>query len=66
MADADKAAEQRSYDTQAAETMVNTGERAFKAKVGYKRAAPAKVDGKPAPAAPAAPAATVYENYQAK
>jgi hypothetical protein len=66
MADADKAAEQRSYDTPAAETMVNTGEHAFKAKVGYKRAAPARADGKAAPAAAAAPAATVYENYQAK
>jgi hypothetical protein len=62
MADADKAAEQKSYDTEAAETVVNTGVRTYKAKVGYKRK----------PAAPAAPAAaeqpaspTVYQNYQA-
>ena len=64
MSDADKAAERRSYDTPAAETMVNTGERAFKAKVGYKRQPPvnARPDGKAA----TAPAPTVYENYQAK
>lgn len=63
MADADKAAESRSYDTGAADTTVNRGERAFKAKVGYKRAPVAR------PAAQAAPPAaepTVYENYQVK
>lgn len=59
MADADKAAEQKSYDTDAAETVVNTGERAYKAKVGYKRA---KGAGNAADAAKPAP--TVYENYQ--
>jgi hypothetical protein len=65
MSDADKAAEKKSYDTGAAETMVNSGERAYKAKVGYKlRKAPA-ADAS-APAAAAAPAPTVYENYQAK
>jgi hypothetical protein len=69
MADADKAAEAKSYDTSAAETVVNTGQRAYKAKVGYKLQ---KVDGKAGPAAASAPAAatppapTVYENYQAK
>jgi hypothetical protein len=55
MADADKAAEQKSYDTEASETVINNGERASKAKVGYK---------KPAGGA-AAPAKPVYENYQA-
>ncbi|HEU4735249.1 MAG TPA: DUF6569 family protein [Kofleriaceae bacterium] len=62
MADADKAAEQRSYDTAAAATMVNTGERASKARVDYKRR-PA-VNGRPAETAP--PAKAVYENYQAR
>ena len=37
MSDADKAAENKSYDTGAADTMVNRGERAYKAKVGYKQ-----------------------------
>lgn len=64
MADADKAAENKSYDTGAADTTVNRGERALKAKVGYKRRPPAKADGQAAPAA--APEPTVYENYQAK
>src|SRR4051812_42538646 len=62
MADADKAAENRSYDTGAADTTVKRGDRAYKAKVGYKPAA--KSGGAPAAAAPAEP--TVYENYQAK
>ena len=61
MADADKAAENKSYDTGAADTTVNRGERALKAKVGYKPAA--KAGGQPAAAAPEP---TVYENYQAK
>jgi hypothetical protein len=64
MADADKAAESRSYDTGAADTMVKRGDKAFKAKVGYKRLPPAKPDGQAA-AAPA-PEPTVYENYQAR
>jgi hypothetical protein len=64
MADANKAAESRSYDTGAADTTVNRGERALKAKVGYKRRPPAAVAGQPAPTAAAEP--TVYENYQAK
>jgi len=55
MADADKAAAQRSYDTAAAETVINNGSYASKAKVDYKRTRPA---------AGAAPA--VYENYQAR
>jgi len=54
MADADKAAEEKSYDTDAAETVIHSGERAFTAKVGYKRDAAA------------APARALYENYQAK
>ncbi|HEX8108003.1 MAG TPA: DUF6569 family protein [Kofleriaceae bacterium] len=66
MADADKAAESKSYDTGAADTMVNRGEKAFKAKVGYKRRPAAKADGQPAPAAAAPAEPTVYENYQAK
>jgi hypothetical protein len=66
MADADKAAENKSYDTGAADTTVNRGERALKAKVGYKRA-PAKAEGQAAAAAaPPAAEPTVYENYQAK
>jgi hypothetical protein len=64
MADADKATESKSYDTGAADTMVNRGEKAYKAKVGYKRRPAAKAEGQPAPAATAEP--TVYENYQAK
>jgi hypothetical protein len=61
MADADKAAEQKSYDTDAAETVINTGTRAFKARVGYKkRPGPAATPAADAPAAP-----TVYQNYQA-
>jgi hypothetical protein len=63
MADADKAAEQRSYDTSAAETVVGSGVHASKAKVEYKRKA-APVAGANAPAPASAP--TVYENYQAK
>jgi hypothetical protein len=58
MADADKAAEKKSYDTEAAETSVKTGARAYKAKVGYK---PAKGAAAPADAAKK----PVYENYQA-
>ena len=42
--------------------MVQRGDRAFKAKVGYKPAA--KSAGRPAAIPPAEP--TVYENYQAK
>jgi hypothetical protein len=73
MADADKAAEQKSYDTSAAETVINSGEHASKAKVGYKlrktepkaAATPgAKIDPSVGGKEPAAP--TVYENYQAK
>ena len=60
MADADKAAEGKSYDTAAAATVVNRGEHASKAKVDYK---PAKA-GPAAPTAAAPPA--LYENYQAK
>jgi hypothetical protein len=66
MADAEKAAEQRSYDTPAAETSVKGGERAFKAKVGYKKAAPASASPRADAAAAPEPAQTVYENYQAK
>ena len=65
MADADKAVENKSYDTGAADTMVKRGERAYKAKVGYKRRPSAKADGQAAAAPPAAEP-TVYENYQAK
>ena len=54
MADVDKAAEQRSYDTAAAATMTKSGARAAKTKVDYK----------PAAAKPAA--AALYENYQAQ
>jgi hypothetical protein len=64
MVDADKASESKSYDTGAADTMVQRGERAYKAKVGYKPAA--KSPGPPAAAAAAPAEPTVYENYQAK
>jgi hypothetical protein len=60
MADADKAAEQKSYDTEAAETVVNSGVRASKAKVDYKRKPSAATPAADAPASP-----TVYQNYQA-
>jgi hypothetical protein len=64
MADADKAEEKKSYDTDVAETVVNTGRRAYKAKVGYKRAPSARpADAAKAEEAPAPP--TVYQNYQA-
>lgn len=67
MADADKATENPSYGTGAADTMVKRGERAYKAKVGYKPLPPAKPDGRAAAAAaPPAPEPTVYENYQAR
>jgi len=58
MVDADKAAEQKSYDTEAAATVTSRGMRASKAKVDYK---PAKGSPPPAAATPA-----LYENYQAK
>jgi hypothetical protein len=60
MADADKAAEQKSYDTEAAETVINSGMRASKAKVDYKRKPSAATPTADAPASP-----TVYQNYQA-
>lgn len=60
MFDADKAAEQKSYDTAAATTVINSGERASKAKVDYK---PKAGDARPSAATPPAPA--LYENYQA-
>jgi len=63
MADADKAVEQKSYDTSAAETVINSGMHASKAKVGYKPRKAAS-DAATAPAAAAEP--TVYQNYQAK
>jgi hypothetical protein len=56
MADADKAAEQRSYETKAAKTRVKKGERAGKASVDF--SADTVEGAKPAPA--------VYETYQAK
>jgi hypothetical protein len=65
MADADKAAEQKSYDTAAAATVIHSGERASKAKVDYKRRPAA--DAHPGAATPPASAApALYENYQAR
>jgi hypothetical protein len=56
MADADRAAERRAYETKAAQTRIKNGERAGKATVDFSGDA---VEGsKPAPA--------VYETYQAK
>lgn len=60
MADADKAAEQKSYDTAAAATVINSGERASKAQVQYKPKANAAT-----PSAATPPAQALYENYQA-
>jgi hypothetical protein len=62
MADADKAAEQKSYDTAAAATVIHSGEHASKAKVDYKRARAATPTAAAAEP-PVAPA--LYENYQA-
>jgi hypothetical protein len=59
MADADKAAEQRSYETKAAKTKVKKGERAGKASVDFSADdAAATPTAKPAPA--------VYESYQVR
>jgi len=63
MADADKAAEQKSYDTEAAATVTNSGMRASKAKVDYKAAKRGPAD---AAAPPAAAKPALYENYQVK
>jgi hypothetical protein len=63
MADVDKAAEQESYDTAAADTKVTSGEHASKARVEYKRG-PRPNAANPAAATPPVPA-TVYQNYQA-
>ncbi|HWO21576.1 MAG TPA: DUF6569 family protein [Kofleriaceae bacterium] len=57
MADADKAAEQRSYETKAAKTRVKKGARAGKASVDFS-------DDAAAPAASPPPA--VYESYQVR
>jgi hypothetical protein len=59
MADADKAAETSSYDTDAASTHVNMGQRAYKAKVESKAAKTGDHD------VPAAAPPSVYQNYQA-
>jgi len=56
MADADKAAERRAYETKAAQTKVKKGERASKASVDF--SGDAVQGAKPAPA--------VYETYQVK
>lgn len=60
IADAEKAQEQPSYDTDAASTAVKRGAHAAKARVEYKTA---KQGGAAAPAA-ATPAKPLYENYQ--
>ncbi len=60
IAEAEKAAEQRAFETDLASTSIQKGEKAAKARVMYK---PAK---KASPDAAAAPAATVYENYQVR
>ena len=58
MADADKAAEQRAYETKAARTKIQKGVRAGKSQVDFADDAPmASPAAKPAPA--------VYESYQA-
>lgn len=63
IADADKAKEQKSYDTELAETAKFDGDRAAKSQVMYKpakTAKPGKYAGKQAKAAP------FYESYQSK
>ncbi|HEX2691879.1 MAG TPA: DUF6569 family protein [Kofleriaceae bacterium] len=60
MFDADKAAENKSYDTAAATTVIKSGEHASKAKVDEKPKA-----GHAAPGAATPPAPALYENYQA-
>jgi len=57
IADVEKAAEERAYETKASSTMTKKGHRAAKAKVMLKSADEA---------APAADAPAVYQNYQAK
>jgi hypothetical protein len=63
MADADKAAEQKSYETKAARTKVNSGARAAKSAV-YSFDGEALTGELANPSA--APAPAVYQNYQAK
>jgi len=64
IADAEKAAEQPSYDTAVAATAIKSGAHASKAKVEYKRAAGARPTTA-APDSPAPAALVLYENYQA-
>lgn len=59
ISDADKAKEEKSYDTDLAETSKYDGDRAAKSKVMYKPAKAGKM-GKMGKAAP------VYETYQSK
>lgn len=60
IAEAEKAAEQRAFETDLASTSIQKGEKAAKARVMYKPAKKAAADEA------AAPAATVYENYQVR
>jgi len=62
IADADKAKAEAAYETTAAQSQVQKGSFAAKAKVMYK---PAKKAGDTAPAA-AAPPAEVYQTYEAR
>ena len=64
IADADKAKAEAAYETTAAQSQVQKGQFAAKAKVMYKPAA--KSAGVNAPPAAATPAAEVYETYQAR
>ena len=64
IADAEKAQEERSFETDLSESHMKKGEKSAKARVMYKPAAP-KAAGA-ADAAPAAEAKPVFESYQAR
>ncbi len=65
IADAEKAAEQRSFETDVAASSVQKGEKAARARVMYKKARAATEASDPAPTV-AAPPKAVYESYQAR
>jgi hypothetical protein len=64
IADAEKAAEQKSFETEMAASSVQKGDKAARARVMYKKAAAAD-SSDPSPTV-AAPPKAVYENYQAR
>ena len=64
IADAEKAAEQRSFETDVAASSVQKGEKAARARVMYKK--PAAADANASAPTVAAPPKAVYESYQAR